>query len=142
MHALGERFGTAVRQLREARGGSQERLAGLADLNRSYMGEIERGSVKTNPVALIEQVQLKDGPSYTQAPIDNWFDCIESGKLPVADVEIGHRTAPFCHLGNIGRRLGRNLKWDPAAERFLGDDEANTLLDRPRRKGFELPEKV
>jgi transcriptional regulator with XRE-family HTH domain len=39
---LGARFGIAVRQLREARGWSQERLAGRADLNRSYMGEIER----------------------------------------------------------------------------------------------------
>lgn len=36
-------FGTAVRHLREARGWSQEQLAGHADLNRSYVGEIERG---------------------------------------------------------------------------------------------------
>ncbi len=39
---LGARFGIAVRRLREARGWSQERLAGRANLNRSYMGEIER----------------------------------------------------------------------------------------------------
>ena len=37
-------FGLAVRQLREARGWSQERLAELADLNRSFIGEIERGA--------------------------------------------------------------------------------------------------
>lgn len=42
MADVGQRFGTVVRQLREARGWSQERLAGDADLNRSYMGEIER----------------------------------------------------------------------------------------------------
>jgi len=41
---LSERFGREVRQLREARGWSQERLAGRAELNRSYMGEIERAS--------------------------------------------------------------------------------------------------
>jgi len=39
------RFGTAVRHLRETHGWSQERLAGLAELNRSYMGEVERGTV-------------------------------------------------------------------------------------------------
>ncbi len=39
------RFGPVVRQLREGRGWSQERLAGQAELNRSYMGEIERGVV-------------------------------------------------------------------------------------------------
>ena len=45
MPNVGERFGVVVRQLREARGWSQERLAGCADLNRSYMGEIERATV-------------------------------------------------------------------------------------------------
>lgn len=39
------RFGAVVRQLREGRGWSQERLAGEAELNRSYMGEVERGVV-------------------------------------------------------------------------------------------------
>jgi XRE family transcriptional regulator, regulator of sulfur utilization len=36
-------FGIALRQAREARGWSQERLAERSDLNRSYVGEIERG---------------------------------------------------------------------------------------------------
>ncbi len=44
MGDVGERFGPVVRQLREARGWSQERLAGRAELNRSYMGEIERAA--------------------------------------------------------------------------------------------------
>jgi len=34
--------------------------------------------------------------------------------------------------------LDRKLQWDPVAERFQGDDEANKLLARPRRKGYEL----
>ena len=38
-------FGRTVRQLREARNWSQELLAEKADLNRSYLGEIERGDV-------------------------------------------------------------------------------------------------
>ena len=38
------RFGHVIRQLREARGWSQEQLAGQASLNRSYMGEIERAA--------------------------------------------------------------------------------------------------
>lgn len=42
---LGPRFGIVVRQLRESRGWSQERLASRADLNRSYMGEVERAAV-------------------------------------------------------------------------------------------------
>lgn len=45
MKSLNERFGLAVRQQRESRGWSQEQLAERADLNRSYVGEVERGSV-------------------------------------------------------------------------------------------------
>ena len=71
--------------------------------------------------------------------LQNWLDSLRSRQLPVADVEIGHRSISVCHLVNITRQLGRRLQWDPAAEHFVGDAEANELLSRPRRKGFELP---
>ncbi|HXK02796.1 MAG TPA: gfo/Idh/MocA family oxidoreductase, partial [Verrucomicrobiae bacterium] len=60
-------------------------------------------------------------------------------KTPSADVEIGHRSISVCHLVNITRELGRKLQWDPATESFPFDTEANLLLSRPRRKGYELP---
>jgi transcriptional regulator with XRE-family HTH domain len=44
MDDLSQRFGLAVRRLRAAHGWSQEELAGRSDLNRSYVGEIERGA--------------------------------------------------------------------------------------------------
>jgi hypothetical protein len=69
----------------------------------------------------------------------NWLDCIKSRKVPNADVEIGHRSISVCHLVNITRELGRKLTWDPKLELFENDKEANELLDRPRRKGYELP---
>lgn len=71
--------------------------------------------------------------------MQDWLDCIRSRKLPVADVEIGHRSVTVCHLANITRAAGRPLKWDPSAEKFIGDELANAYLDRERRKGFELP---
>ena len=71
--------------------------------------------------------------------MQDWLDCIRSRKQPVADVEIGHRSVTVCHLANITRAVGRLLQWDPLRERFVGDEEASRLLDRPRRKGFELP---
>ena len=40
---------------------------------------------------------------------------------------------------NITRQVGRSLHWDPDVEQFVADAEANTLLTRERRKGYELP---
>ena len=74
--------------------------------------------------------------------MENFFDCVASRKDPIMNVENGHRVATLCHLGNIARWLGRRLKWDAEKEIFPGDDEANKYLDCPKRKGYELPEKV
>ena len=71
--------------------------------------------------------------------MQNWIDCIRTRELPVADVEIGHRSISVCHLANIVRRLGRKLRWDPETETFPDDAEANTFVTRPRRKDYELP---
>jgi len=114
--------------------------------------EINRNKFSSNPpeiaVELNKQVDVaeeerkwSDELALWQARwhMQNWLDCMRSRELPVADVEIGHRSVSICHLANIARAIGRPLKWDPAREQFEGDDEANALVDRPRRKGFELP---
>jgi myo-inositol 2-dehydrogenase/D-chiro-inositol 1-dehydrogenase len=67
----------------------------------------------------------------------NFFDCVESRKMPVSDVESQHRSVSTCHLGNIAMRVGRTLKWDPEAETFPNDAEANAHLKREQRQGFE-----
>ena len=71
--------------------------------------------------------------------LQNWFDCIRSRQDPVAPVEVGHRSVTVCHLAGIARELGRKLRWDPIAETFPDDEEARELIDRPRRRGWELP---
>jgi myo-inositol 2-dehydrogenase/D-chiro-inositol 1-dehydrogenase len=68
----------------------------------------------------------------------NFLDCVAARRQPIADVEAGHRSVSACHLGNISCRLGRKLTWDPAAERFVGDAEADAMLSRPQRRGFEV----
>jgi myo-inositol 2-dehydrogenase/D-chiro-inositol 1-dehydrogenase len=68
----------------------------------------------------------------------NFFDCIRSGRTPISDVESQHRSVSTCHLGNIAQRLGRSLTWDPEQEEFPADAEANGLLSRQQRSGFEV----
>ena len=75
--------------------------------------------------------------------LENWIECIKSRKRCNADIEIGLRATTLCYLVNIVRdvgQVGRALQWDPKAERFTNCDEGNKLLERPRRKGFELPD--
>lgn len=105
---------------------------------------IDRGKLTADPAGLLEE-PIKDTDLHLYKSTNhfqNWLDCIKSREKPVADVEIGHRSSTVCHLGNIARWTGRKLKWDPAKEEFIGDDTANAYLDRPRRKGYELPEKI
>jgi len=59
-----------------------------------------------------------------------------------ADIEQGHLSSAYCHLGNIAYRLGRKLTINPATESFVNDSEADAMLTRPYRKGFEVPAKV
>jgi hypothetical protein len=44
----------------------------------------------------------------------------------------------LAHLGNIAYQLKRSLKWDAAAQQFVGDDEANRMVDRGRREPWQL----
>lgn len=105
--------------------------------------EINRNILRANPESLIADAPEPDppeGPTWSAAThIEDFFDCVATRELPSADVEIGHRSITFCHLVGICRRLNRRLHWDPVSEQFIGDDEANALVDLPRRAGFELP---
>ncbi|MBR5626581.1 MAG: Gfo/Idh/MocA family oxidoreductase [Thermoguttaceae bacterium] len=106
--------------------------------------EINRNNLKANPESLIADAPEPDppeGPTWiARQHIENFFDCMATRERPHADVEIGHRSITVCHLANITRILNRPLRWDPAKEQFINDDEANSYIDRPRRKGYELPE--
>lgn len=66
----------------------------------------------------------------------NWLECIKSRKEPISPVEIGHRTCSVCLVTHIAMKLGRKLYWDPDKERFINDDEANSMLSRPQRAPY------
>ncbi len=106
--------------------------------------EIFRGKVTSNPPEVVKE-PIRDDEIHlykSNNHIGNWLECIKSREKPIADVEIGHRSTTVCHLGNIARWVGRKLQWDPVKEIFPGDEEANAYLDRPRRRGYQLPERV
>ena len=109
-------------------------------------GKIRIGNnvVDSNPVEIAKEPpqDMKIRVPVSDNHIQNWFDSIKSRAKPIADVEIGHRSAVLCHLGNIARWTGRRLQWDPDREVFINDEEANRYLERPMRKPFQLPEVI
>ncbi len=68
----------------------------------------------------------------------NWLECVRSRKEPIAPAEIGHRACSTCLLHHIAMKTRRRLHWDPAKERFLNDDEANSMLSRPQRAPYRF----
>jgi predicted dehydrogenase len=63
-----------------------------------------------------------------------WLKSIKTADhLPNVDIEIAHRTATLCILGNLAYLLRRKLQWDGVAGRVVGDEQANQMLHSPQR---------
>ncbi len=70
----------------------------------------------------------------------DFLAAIDKRAKPVADIEQGYISTASCILANISMRLGRTLTWDAAAQRVVGDEEANRLLRRPYRAPWVHPD--
>lgn len=80
------------------------------------------------------------GPDATRFPLRServdFIEAVKSRGQTMEDAEVGQRTISICHLAHIGvKRRGTPLTWDPAAERFTNDAEANTHLSGPKGRG-------
>jgi len=102
---------------------------------------VNRGVLRSKPEEIVKSpvdpnkdTQLYKSSNHHQ----NFLECVKTRQLPICDVEIGHRTATVCHLGNIVARLGRKIQWDPVKEQIVGDDEAAKWVHRPYRAPWTL----
>jgi len=110
---------------------------GLMKMRRNGF-EVEPADLVTNPPDPKLADKWKGRGNVARPHLENWLDCIRTRGTPNAPVETGHRSVTICHLANIARELNRPLVWNAATEQFVDNNQANTLLDRPRRRGFEL----
>ena len=121
---------------------------GVADKNGQHNGIrfegsdgwiwVRRGALEaSNPEMITEPLPSSAKRLYVSNDhMGNFFECVRTGKQPICDVEIGHRSASVCHIGVISIRLARKLTWDPIKEHFVGDLDANKWLAREQRKPF------
>jgi len=91
------------------------------------------------PVNVQPQLHKPDDQNIPELWAD-FLDAIESKRLPVCDIEIGHRSTSLSLLGMLSLKLGRSIAWDGEKERCPGDDEANALLRREYRDPWKYPD--
>ncbi len=97
--------------------------------------KVARGELTTTPATLKDKVigETDKRVYFSDNHYKNFLDAMRSRKPPICDVEVGHRTASVCSIGNIAYQLGRPLRWNPEKEKFENDADANRLLSRPMR---------
>lgn len=102
---------------------------------------VTRGRLEMNPKELVRQKIGPDEIHLYESKLHerNFVNCIYDGRPTITPCEVGHRSITIAHLANIAIRLGRSsLRWDPAAERFVGDAAANRMLARPMRRPYAV----
>ena len=70
--------------------------------------------------------------------VRNFLDCVKSRRLTASHPELAHRAHTIIHCANLCLRLGHKLQWDPQAERFVNDDDANKMLARTMRMPWQV----
>lgn len=87
------------------------------------------------------QIKLKDSDVHLHKSDGDhhhdWLRAIQARRPAVAPAEDGHRSCSGCLLVHAAMKLGRKLNWDPAKERFVGDDDANAMLRRPQTAPYD-----
>jgi predicted dehydrogenase len=111
---------------------------------------VSRGTLRGNVVDALQDDPLPEGAIakvYKDLPMEsnerqahwaNFLWCAKHRKEPISDVQSHMKMLNICHLAGISARLGRSLRWDDNAEQIVGDDQANAMLARPIRKGYEI----
>jgi predicted dehydrogenase len=102
---------------------------------------VGRHGIEASDPGLLKKDRIgNDWKNAIQKHFANFLDCIDSGKETAAPCEQAHRSITISHLGNIALLTGRDLHWDPDREQIPNDVAANSMIDRPYRSPWKLPQ--
>ena len=106
---------------------------------------VSRAKVTADPQSLLrtkfapDEVRLpRPSGDHRQGHREDFLHCVRTRQRTISGAEASHRSIAVAHLGNIAMRLGRKLRWDPQAERFVSDPQANRMLSRAMREPWRL----
>ncbi len=69
---------------------------------------------------------------------EDWFKGIKTGKKTIMNIDAAVGVANLCVLGNLSFICGRKLRWDPAKQEIVGDQQAKRMMGRPQRHPYHL----
>ena len=99
--------------------------------------EVSRPSLLADYQKILADYCVRTG--YTgQNHLRQFLNSVRSRTKTIANPVLTHRSMTTVHCANLAQWLGRDLTWDPAQERFVNDPEANRLLARAQRPGWEI----
>jgi hypothetical protein len=99
----------------------------------------DNGSIELHPASLRAEwraftMRGTDPAQHTR----EFLDCVTSRALPAANFKVMRHSHIACHAAAIAWQLGRKVRFDPAKEAFLGDDEANRMRTRAMREPWHV----
>jgi len=97
-------------------------------------GKIFKG-LRSDIPGLIEKIASLPDP---EPEPEDFAEAVRSRRRFVLNEANGHRSCTLVNLAKIAVRLGRGLRFDPASQRFIDDEEANRLVDEPMRTPWHL----
>ena len=83
-----------------------------------------------------DQKKIKEMPD--PEPLVSFAEAVKTRKRAGGNADAANRSATLMHLANIAIRTGRKLRYDPVKEQFIGDEEANRLVNPPMRAPWHL----
>lgn len=111
-----------------------ENLDAEAPFIEGPLGRLYRGFRSDIPNLREKAIELPD----PEPQLTDFAEAVRTRQRFALNEENGHRTCTLVNQAKIAVRLGRPLKFDPAAQRFIGDEEANRLIFEPMRAPWHL----
>ncbi|WP_268035918.1 Gfo/Idh/MocA family protein [Algoriphagus sp. PAP.12] len=113
------------------------------DKYQSYLGN-DRTPGKSGDDGNAAASGIDRGAGGTDGHFANFIEAVRKHDRSILNgpVETAHLSSGLAHLGNIAYRLGRVLNFNPSSETFINDEEADAMLTRNYRPGFEVPDIV
>ena len=98
----------------------------------------DNGDLFTNTPALLEGNKAKIAGYPADFHIRDFLDCVKTRGQTRANADVACQAHIACHAANIALFLNRRVKYDPAKNEFLGDEEANRLRSEAWREPWRI----